>query len=266
MASNRKDLSIPWPFAPNRVAMNKDQGLLHLIAMITMLCDHAGVVIFPRVQLLRYIGRLAFPIFAYCTACGCVYTRSPLKYLKRLVILALITQPIYAFTMNHRSPLMFAYSFTSQPVRAVLNFIVMSWANHPSILFTLILGLLVCWSIRERQLVFTAALAVFVILVQRKIDYGWEGVALIALFYLCCQRTWISLPCILAFMLWWAREGNSVDLFGARWSIQIYAIPALIPIYLNTNTRIRIPKWFNYAFYPAHMAALYCVAQALKIA
>lgn len=257
MPSQKKDLSIPWLFAPDHVSSNRDHDFLHLIAMLSMLCDHAGVVLFPQVRLLRCIGRLAMPIFAYCVACGCVYTKNPLRYLRRLVLLALITQPVYAFTMKHSVQAMYAYSFAETPVRAALNFCVKSWLGHPSILFTLILGMLACWSIRERQLVFTAAVLVLTWLLQGRIDYGWKGVALVILFYLCCQKTWISLPCVLAFMLWWSLQNGTIDIFGIKFNIQVYAIFALIPIYVHTNMRIRIPKWFNYVFYPLHMALLY---------
>ncbi len=35
---------------------------LKLIACVTMLIDHIGFVFFPRVTVLRYIGRIAMPI------------------------------------------------------------------------------------------------------------------------------------------------------------------------------------------------------------
>ena len=49
---------------------------LKLIAMLSMLIDHVGMLLFPGVRVLRIIGRLAFPIFAYMIAEGCAHTRS----------------------------------------------------------------------------------------------------------------------------------------------------------------------------------------------
>ena len=95
MSGKRRDLSIPWPFAPAEVALNRDTNLLKLVAMLTMLCDHAGKMLFPQYPVMRIIGRIAFPIYAYCLAAGCVYTRNPLNYLKRIVLLALIS-PLYS--------------------------------------------------------------------------------------------------------------------------------------------------------------------------
>ena len=41
---------------------------LKIIAMLSMLADHIGVQLFPDLQILRIIGRLALPIFAYMIA------------------------------------------------------------------------------------------------------------------------------------------------------------------------------------------------------
>ena len=49
---------------------------LKLIALITMTIDHIGFMLLPQVKILRAIGRIAFPIFAYMIAEGCQYTRN----------------------------------------------------------------------------------------------------------------------------------------------------------------------------------------------
>ena len=46
--------------------------VLKLIAAITMLIDHTGLILFPNQMIFRIIGRLAFPIYAYCIAEGFV--------------------------------------------------------------------------------------------------------------------------------------------------------------------------------------------------
>ena len=260
MAGNRRDLSIPWPFAPAEVRLNRDTGFLKLIAMIAMLCDHAGKMLFPQHPVLRIIGRLAFPIYAYCLAVGCVYTRSPLNYLKRLVILALISQPIYAVALDHTVSSMYAVSFAEKPLQAALNFYLHSW-NYPSILFTLALGVLVIWSLRERRLAFTAALLIFCYLAKGEINYGMNGIWLMLLFYLFIRHAWLSLPAVLAFMLWWGLQGGGYSLFGVRFGIQAFAVLALPLIYIPTKTGIRLPKWLFYAFYPAHLALIYVLNQ-----
>ena len=53
---------------------------LKLIAVFTMLLDHVGILLFPQIRLLRILGRLAYPIFAFMIAEGCRYTKNKLRY------------------------------------------------------------------------------------------------------------------------------------------------------------------------------------------
>ena len=73
---------------------------LKLIALISMTCDHVGLQLFPDVLVLRIIGRLALPIFAYMIAEGCRYTRDRKKYLMRMALLAAVCQVVYFFAMG----------------------------------------------------------------------------------------------------------------------------------------------------------------------
>ena len=68
MAGKRQEIKLAYPFAPDHVALNGDGNLLKLIAMLAMLCDHAGKMLFPQHAIMRIIGRLAFPIYAYSLA------------------------------------------------------------------------------------------------------------------------------------------------------------------------------------------------------
>ena len=262
MAGSRK-AALSWPFAPKDVGLNRDTNLLKLIAMITMLIDHTGKVFFAQYHVMRLIGRMAFPIYAYCIAAGCVYSRDRFKYLRRIVVMALVSQPFYAVALGHTIPQMSAIPFASNPVGAVVNFYVYSW-NHPSILMTLALGLLVAWSIREKQLACTLALALLIWRIQGSVDYGWRGVALIVLFYLFIARWWLSLPVMLAFMLWWGMGSGSYRLFGLRFGTQAFAILALPLIYIPTYSRLKINKWVFYLFYPAHLIGMMLIEFALK--
>lgn len=259
MSGKKAEISIPWPFAPSSVALNNDTNLLKLLAMLAMLCDHAGKMLFPQYPVMRIIGRMAFPIYAYCLAVGCVYTKNPLRYLERMTLLALISQPIYVVAMGHSTQAMYALSFAEHPVQAALHFYVKSWAAHPSILFALCVGMLLIWTLRERRIILTAALAVFIYLVQGKLDYGWRGVVLMLLFYVFAQRRWLSLPVVAAFMLWWALDGAGYSLFGVKFGIQAFAMLSLPLIYIRMRSGVRLPKWLFYAFYPAHLVLIYAL-------
>ena len=73
---------------------------LKLIAVITMTIDHIGLAFFPQQMLFRVIGRLAFPIYAYMIAEGCVYTRSMGRYLGTLAAAAAVCQAVYFVVMG----------------------------------------------------------------------------------------------------------------------------------------------------------------------
>jgi hypothetical protein len=53
---------------------------LKLIAALAMLIDHIGVLLLPQVLILRVIGRISFPIFAFMIAEGCRYTKNKARY------------------------------------------------------------------------------------------------------------------------------------------------------------------------------------------
>ncbi len=63
---------------------------LKIIALIAMTCDHVGKILLPQIGILQIVGRLAFPIFAYMIAEGCVHTKSKKRYLLTMMGLAAI--------------------------------------------------------------------------------------------------------------------------------------------------------------------------------
>ncbi|MCZ8519805.1 MULTISPECIES: TraX family protein [Paenibacillus] len=67
------------------------------IAMITMLIDHIGIVFFKGEQVWRWIGRLAFPLYAYGIVAGYRHTRSLPRYAKRLAVTAALAQVPYLY-------------------------------------------------------------------------------------------------------------------------------------------------------------------------
>ena len=257
-----KKSTLPWSFAPKEVGLNKDTNLLKLIAMVTMLIDHTGKMFFSQYRVMRVIGRVAFPIYAYCIAVGCVYSKDRLKYLGRIVLMGLISQPFYAVAMDHATRAMYSLSFRTNPVSAVVHFYVESFA-HPSIMLTLALGLMFIWTLRDRQPVLSVALAVLVWRIQSSIDYGWRGVALIALFYLFIDRWWLSLPIVGAFMFWWGRGYGAYEAFGISFGTQMFAMLALPLIYLPTFSKLKINKWVYYLFYPGHLIGMLLVEMAM---
>ena len=65
---------------------------IRTLAMATMLIDHIGVVFCPDVEVLRAVGRIAYPLYAFGIACGWMHTRSRWQYILRLFLVALMAQ------------------------------------------------------------------------------------------------------------------------------------------------------------------------------
>ena len=70
--------------------------LLKIIAIVTMVSDHVGKILYPDLLLLQVIGRLSFPLFAYLVVLGVESTKKPRKYMATLLSFAVIAQfPYY---------------------------------------------------------------------------------------------------------------------------------------------------------------------------
>lgn len=73
---------------------------LKLPAPLFMTVDHIGAILLPRVAWLRSIGRLAFPLFAFQLAAGCLHTRSVRRHALRLAAAGVIAQPVYVLAFQ----------------------------------------------------------------------------------------------------------------------------------------------------------------------
>lgn len=239
---------------PTHVRTNRDTDLIKLLACVFMFIDHAGKMLFPHIPEMRLIGRLAFPMFAYCIAVGAVYTRDPMQYLSRLVLLALFSQPLYALGLDHANSAMFSVSFLENPLGAMRAFYINSW-QKPSILLSLSLGLCILTAIRQRRW----ALALFVyVLCSRfsaNLDYGLAGIRLMILFYALCEHPAAAFALLGAYMIAWS-GGSGYTFFGLPFGMRIFALPGVLFCCLPMRRHFRLPKRLLYGFYPAHLAVL----------
>lgn len=240
---------------PASVRTNQDTGLIKLIACITMLIDHAGKMLFPQHAVMREIGRLAFPLFAYGIAVGAVYTRNSTKYLSRVVLLAIICQPLYAVGLAHENQRMYAVSFFDNPLGAISGFYMNSW-QKPSILFALSLGLLLILCIRNRQWALAFGVYLLCCRLSAYLDYGIHGIHLMLIFYMLCEHPAACFAAAFSFMLWWSMQGSGYTFLGLRVGMRIFSLPAIALACLPLKRRLHLNKWFIYGFYPAHLIAL----------
>ena len=97
---------------------------LKIIAMFTMFIDHIGVVLFPDITILRIIGRMAFPIYAFLIGEGCRYTKNKWKYLRNILVTAIVFQIVH-FLVAQEIQLCVLFGFAL----AILFAIIYDWAQ-----------------------------------------------------------------------------------------------------------------------------------------
>lgn len=207
---------------------------LKMIAIAAMFIDHLGAVIFPQYMELRMIGRLAFPIFAYTLVEGFIYTRDVFQYMKRLGILALVSE------------IPFDLAFFGTP----LEF------SHQNVFFTLFLGILMLYLLIKTPSTFRKVLlvvALFLISEFLHTDYSSMGLLMILVYYYFREKKVVK--CIAIAII-------NIFLMGY---IQSYAILALIPIMLHNRQQGPKCKAFFYGFYPVHLLGIFILNVLLNL-
>lgn len=246
---------------PTRVLTNQNTDLLKLLACIAMLIDHAGKMLFPQIAQMRLIGRLAFPLFAYCISVGAVYTRDPIRYLSRIALLALISQPLYALGLDHANSAMFSISFFDNPLAAAHAFYINSW-QKPSILLSLFLGLCILTALRKKQWVLALFVYILCARFSGSLDYGIGGIRLMLLFYVLSEHPLAALILVSSYIIAWS-EGTGYTFFGQAFGMRIFSLPAALFCCLPMKRSFHLPRWFVYAFYPAHLIVLAVLSRIL---
>ena len=220
--------------------MALSQELLKIIACVSMLIDHIGYAFFPKVDILRVLGRLAFPLYCFLLSQGITHTKNPWKYILRFVIILLLAEIPF--------DLLFFGQLTLE---------------HQNVMFTLLLGLImglcIC-HIPQLPLKILCVIPFAIAAEHLESDYGAYGIFVIALF-LFSQYT--SHPRLVEFIGLYIL-GNSfingqVTILGFRMSYQVLALMAMIPIcYYNgkKSTNSPLVNWGLNLFYPLHLAVL----------
>lgn len=248
---------------PRATAGNENTGFIKLLAILCMIADHVAVAFFPKVVELRLVGRMAFPLFAWCLCVGAEYTRSPKKYALRLLAVGVVSQPIYLYAMNH------------------------AWSDL-NIFFELFLGLMAIMCIRFDRwgsrywgpalILLDSCLPYF------NYSYDWKGIAFILILYVCRKNRAALAASVISFCLFWGQgSATIITLFGvtlplkvpvftelrgvlsAVYRVQFFAVLALPLILVKNKKRLRLPKWVAYAAYPAHLAVIMLIRHWQKI-
>lgn len=212
---------------------------LKLLAALFMTIDHIGVVLFPRVLILRIIGRLALPIFAYMIAEGCKYTRNKKKYFGMIFILATLCQIVY-FLVDGTLYLSILYTFSL----SILTVYAMQNMKSRGTTASCLLFLLTISAVWVLNQFFT-------------IDYGFWGCMLpvFAAVFHGTKKDWLPVS---VGMLGIGLVLLSLDLGDTIQILSLAALPLLL-CYNGRRGRWNL-KYFFYIFYPVHLAVIQGIA------
>lgn len=224
------------------------QEQLKLLACLTMLSDHTAVILLPVLfpqtefyqvfhELLRTVGRLAFPIYCFLTVEGIWHTHNLNKYAGRLATGALLAEIPFDLLFFGR-----------------LTF------DHQSVMVTLLLGLLaICWGRKLKNYVLPFAVC-FLAAEFLNTDYGGWGVAIICMFALTKEmphKNWLQLAGLA--LIFWAMDSYRLPVGSIRIPIQLFGLAAMVPIALYTGKKVTYNRAVHeifYLFYPVHMCVL----------
>lgn len=214
---------------------------LKMIAIITMFIDHFGYFINNgKISVCNYIGRIAFPIFAFQISQGYIHTSNLKQYFKRLFVFALISQIPF-----------FLYFHTALHFNASLN-----------IFFTLFLGLLCIYSYDKLpSKLFAIPIIAIICYIGEilKVDYGYWGILLIFMFYFTKDNKVLMsilflVMCLIKYLI--------PSLLISSLNIQsillaLLTFVSIIPMLLYNGKLGPKTKKLLYIFYPGHLLLLY---------
>ena len=218
-------------YSPIRMAkLCENRECLKYIAIIAMCADHIGVVLFPGHIWLRYVGRLAFPLYAYLIATGYDLASNRRNYALRLFLLACLSQLGF---MLHRP----------------------WWQLNIIFTFCLAVVALQCWETSRKGKMAAVAIACLTVAISwfsmALIQWGGLGFLTVVSFRIMGRRKIVGVAIFVALMaipttLWAVLQG------GHCWyqCLSILALPVIW--WTPDNFKYRINPYVWRLFYPVH--------------
>ena len=232
---------------------NKDRSFgltgnqLKILALIAMTFDHIGYHLLPQYLVLRIVGRLAMPIFAWMIAEGCEYTKNRARYFLTMLAFGLVSQVVMWFAAESLMQCIFITFSMS-----ILLISVLDLANRKRGFFTLcLLGITM------------GAICYICVFLPKDIphlgfsvDYGIYGVLLPVAIYL--GRTKPEKLMLAAVVL--------IPTAIRYGSVQWYALLSLplLALYNGKRGKARM-KYLFYIYYPLHTAVIYGIAYIMSL-
>ena len=222
---------------------------LKIIAMVSMLCDHVGLLFFPEADIFRIIGRIAFPIFAYMIAEGCRYTKNRAKYLGMIAGMGIVFQLVYWVAMGSLyQGILVTFSL------AIITIYALDGILKSKKIWTVLASV--------ASLAFVVFFA-FVLPILLKgtdfdLDYGLWGILLPVAVYYLPNRLWRTIGMAVLLL---ARAIHYTIVPVALGPLQWFALLSVLFLALYNGERGKAKmKYVFYIFYPAHLVILYGIA------
>lgn len=234
------------------------QEALKLIACVTMLIDHFGYeIIYPLYRsvvrpelvsqlrlfyyLCRSVGRIAFPIYAFLLAEGIRRTKDRKRYGTRLLISALLAEIPYDLMVSGGIS-----------------------GKYQSIMVTLLLGFFALLAMEKCKDVAWKPVAAIPFAFMAELlnaDYGWMGVAAVALFELSRYTSGKTLVRFFGMLVLFHLKGGFLIQVG-NFAIPLQTLGALSMLFIGAYdgrklTNSKAVQWGFYLFYPAHILLLW---------
>ncbi len=229
--------------------------VLKLIAILSMLIDHTAAVFnlklfsYDTYIAMRYIGRIAFPIFCFLIVEGAIYTHNISKYLLRLGIFALISEipfdlalrgKIFYFEASNVFFTLFLGLFAISVSQLMTNDISLSKKGSIEL------------SVMPRVAISISALVISCLISYLlSTDYTVGGVLIIYCMYILHDKPVISYISMALILL---------VFFGTIEAWGLFAIPLFFIYNQKRGLNNKIIQYLFYVFYPLHLLILWCIS------
>lgn len=222
--------------------------VLKIIAMISMILDHLKYAIpLTKGFATLYLGRIAFPIFAFLISEGFVHTHSRPKYMIRMLVFAIISQlPFHLFAHNLiHSKAILNVMFTFEI--ALCGLCIIDLFKKQNGLFKLL-----DYIITVVSLMIILVIAYFI-----HPDYTWYGVSCVWIFYIFRKsKILTTLGYIVLDIIYYLSLGFG---FKEDYKVILFSLIPIVFILFYNGKQGRKLKYFFYVFYPVHLLILYFI-------
>lgn len=225
---------------------------IKIIAIITMTIDHIAFTAVPYGTAvcfaMRFIGRLTAPLMCFLMAEGFVHTRSKRKYLLRLLLFGIVSQPFY-------------YCF----VFGLKDFNIISMVSNLNVIFNFATAL-TCLMLIENKKIPVLAKAMFIIalfIISGFCDWKYLLPIWTIIFFVfrenkkkvCCI---FALASVILVPLLLLNLFDDYIYFLYNFGVLVAVIPIVMYNGKHSNKQLtqlkkKINQYFFYVYYPLHM-------------